>query len=304
MKRIFLISSLLVWSVFIFAYTPMLELNKKWVYLSYLHDTNDYHYTTVDFQLMYDSIIDGVSYYVGMHYNDSCLLREDCLAERVYVREINDSVDHLLYDFSLQIGDSAQIFHKDFEYDPQSAQTPSDSLYGKIYITSIDTIVDLVGNTLRKFEFRFAFPGRDSIGYYVESYGSIYNNLVLYNSYKEPNTFPSYFLRCVINSDETVIYHGNDHEELFQDGDCYTLVSVDNTVVAKPVVFYSDGLLHIDDCEFLSQLSIFSIDGKLVYTVQSLCGEQIFQINLLPGSYLVSLTNEIGTTTEKIIVSH
>jgi len=91
-------------------YTPMLnnynEWNVRFCYQS-LCDT-DLYYTNGD------TIVDGMNYKIldGYHYiSRGFLLREDIEAKKVYLKAIlpNGTFDYLLYDFSMEVGDSIDM---------------------------------------------------------------------------------------------------------------------------------------------------------------------------------------------------
>ncbi|MAL61146.1 MAG: hypothetical protein CMC14_13985 [Flavobacteriaceae bacterium] len=112
MRKILFINLVLLFSINIFSqdYKPLLDTYNEWnVRFCYegLCDT-DIYYTNGD------TLVDGMNFKVldGYHYiSRGFLLREDVNSKKVYLKAIlpNGIYDYLLYDFSLEVGDSIDM---------------------------------------------------------------------------------------------------------------------------------------------------------------------------------------------------
>ena len=130
-------------SIFGQDYKPLLDNYNEWN-LTYCYNnmcTQDYYYTNGD------TIVDGMNYKVldGYHYiSRGFLLREDVAQKKVYIKTIlpNITTDHLLYDFSLEVGDSIDIKNP---YTP----FPTDAGYYKLDSIIPRPLVD--GNNYKHF---------------------------------------------------------------------------------------------------------------------------------------------------------
>ncbi|MFT4942889.1 MAG: hypothetical protein ACI9RL_000634 [Candidatus Paceibacteria bacterium] len=111
-KTVFLFLFLVSSHVFAQDYKPLLDNYNEWnLRHCYTGCSSDIYYTNGD------TIVDGMNFKVldGYHYiSRSFLLREDVLEKKVHLKFIlNDGVngarDYLLYDFSLEVGDSIDM---------------------------------------------------------------------------------------------------------------------------------------------------------------------------------------------------
>lgn len=147
MKKYYLICFLLHFSINIFSqdYKPLLDTYNEWnVRFCYagLCDT-DVYYTNGD------TLVDGLNFKVldGYHYiSRGFLLREDIVSKKVYLKAILPSgiYDYLLYDFSLQVGDSIDMKNPITPF-------PEDAGYFKVDSIISRPLVD--GNTYDHFYF-------------------------------------------------------------------------------------------------------------------------------------------------------
>lgn len=120
---------------------------------------------------IYSKICTPTNYLVAM-------IRDDTAARRVYYYNVNNHTDYLLYDFSLNVGDSIYIHH------PQ--QSPTDSIKGKV--TLVDTI-NTLGGPRRRQQVCYNCNTVPFSGRYVnavEGIGSLELPFSLYNPVNDP----------------------------------------------------------------------------------------------------------------------
>lgn len=147
MKKHHLIYFLLLFSINIFSqdYKPLLDTYNEWnVRFCYagLCDT-DVYYTNGD------TLVDGMNFKVldGYHYiSRGFLLREDVASKKVFLKAFlpNGIYDYLLYDFSLEVGDSIDMKNPITPF-------PEDAGYFKVDSIIPRPLVD--GNTYDHFYF-------------------------------------------------------------------------------------------------------------------------------------------------------
>ncbi|MFT5238788.1 MAG: hypothetical protein ACI9M9_002402 [Flavobacteriaceae bacterium] len=148
-------------------YKPLLDNYNEWN-LTYCFNnicTTDYYYTNGD------TIVDGMNYKVldGYHYiSRGFLLREDVAQKKVYIKTIlpNITTDHLLYNFSLEVGDSIDIKNP---YTP----FPTDAGYYKVDSIIPRPLVD--GNNYKHFYLSPTISNTTSVNsaIWVEGVGSL-----------------------------------------------------------------------------------------------------------------------------------
>lgn len=152
-----LISIILLLSVTAFnystaqSYRPMLAQFNEWQVTSCSNGClTDVYYTNRD------TSFDGYTYHIldGFHYiSGTFLLREDTAARQVFLYLITgnkDGEEYLLYDFSLNPGDSMQVFNPISPYPSDAGYFLLDSIvtkthidnedYRHFYLSSLDTV--------------------------------------------------------------------------------------------------------------------------------------------------------------------
>ncbi|MCC5917474.1 MAG: T9SS type A sorting domain-containing protein [Cryomorphaceae bacterium] len=192
-------------------YLPLIEDGKEW---NYRIDYGNNTYTD-SMSVIGDSIIDGHLYKkvinVWASMDSLLLLREDTAARQVYF--LLDSIEYILYDFSLELGDSVTIYttlpgNGDLNFSP--FQTT---------VSLVDTIVDLNNihrkrlwlNTQTASSFLIAGPWIEGIGGET-GFVPISNNISI-------NLTPN--LLCAWN-DGVQIYANDNYDSCY-----YRLVSVE-----------------------------------------------------------------------------
>ncbi|MCQ2330287.1 MAG: hypothetical protein MJZ93_07015 [Paludibacteraceae bacterium] len=234
MKRIVLIIIAYTVTFSTYAYTPMLEKGKKWIYFAYEVAFPGKYYSPA-FSVPRDTVINGYTYFIT-DFTDH-LLREDTAARVVYLFDENENQEYTLYDFTLSVGDSACVYHPD-------------SCTGFIYIDDIDTVFSYTNCPLRRYYYHY-FPCSDdkSIRYtdnYVESCGRMSGLLSGLRSSANGEGLAT-FLRCVLSSDSMVIY--KNHSKIADhvlDDDCYMPKSP-NTQSKNTTYKESDRMFYSND---------------------------------------------------------
>lgn len=339
MKKLFISMLLLSITVISFAYVPLLRMGKKWVIVENGHNTDRRIFGTQESCVYGDHYI-GFDLYYMTNFSYKFWLREDTIGQKIYMRNryVREKDERLLYDFSLQPGDSAQIFFEDDLRQLKEIGIECDSTtYGKIYITKVDSVVDLEGDTLRRFTYRFATYSKDSGGFYIEKYGAIDRDFLYYNSRKLDiyTGGTTNYLRCVISPEGEVTFHTDYFEEMFENGDCYyhppvdddtipgaggdtipgggsdtipgaggdtiPIVIVDTAGVAARVL-YNQGMLVIDG-RGASSVAVYAIDGRLIYSSQSLNRKASIPLSLPAGVYTAVFVVDDRLVSEKFVAS-
>ncbi len=147
-------------------------------YVPLLDSYNEWKFTTCNFGCLTDTyytngdtIVDGTSYKIldGYHYiSRSFLLREDIAERKVYTKIFlpSEEVNHLLYDFSLEVGDSFEMFNPVTPFPREGGQFHLDSIVSR-------TLAD--GNNYRHFYFSPAAgnTASDNNAIWIEGVGSL-----------------------------------------------------------------------------------------------------------------------------------
>lgn len=113
-KQVFLVFFISIVGLRFFAqaYTPLLNVYNEWKFTTcYFGCIDDKYYTDGD------TLVDGNTYKIldGYHYiSRTFLLREDVIEKKVYLKLANSTLrpnEFLLYDFSLSVGDSTNVYN-------------------------------------------------------------------------------------------------------------------------------------------------------------------------------------------------
>lgn len=125
-------------------YVPLLDSYNEWkLSVCFFGCLTDTYYTNGD------TLVDGTSYKIldGYHYiSRSFLLREDVAEKKVYTKIYlpSEELNYLLYDFSLEVGDSFEMFNPATPFPREGGMFDLDSIINR-------TLVD--GNDYRHFYF-------------------------------------------------------------------------------------------------------------------------------------------------------
>lgn len=283
---------------------PVPDSGAYWTEISQapFSDCNNYSYT-----INRDTAIKGVQYNVlwktGIvaHYNQSfgCgqlkytysnyagAYRSDTSGNRVYFIRPQDSIEVLLYDFSLQAGDTVKNIYRDAISDTD------------LVIRRVDTIH--LNNTIYKkfiIDDCSSSPFPDTI-YWIEGIGS---NRGFLPDYRCFNFGGITALEC-FNRGNTVIYNYNASS-------CNLITSIAKSKQDRFFKIYPNpayGLVNMESKETIERVEIYNMQGQLVSSLdfeRSRETQRMMQVQLPEekGLYLVQIKTEDGQLyTEKVI---
>ena len=242
-----------------------------------------------------DSVIDGKLYYrMG-----SFLMREDTINKKVYAQELGLGwPDTLLYDFNLNIGESAA----------HCAEFSVGNLFPDAVVTNIDSV--LIGTYRKRWEIKYSplIENGDSITYWIEGIGSdngIYNP---FSSWYWPD-----IRRLVCYSEnENVLYSDlefwYDCSEVFEDtSDQIFDNAFENSIIVKPNPANKYLQISLESTRALNhyEFAVFNIAKQLVLK-DSISGPN-FTLdcsNFQEGLYFLLLFDGDKTYCNKFIVTH
>ena len=199
----------------------------------------------------------------------------------------DDSKEYLLYDFSLQSGDSISLYRED-NFDAGAC------FGGKFYVLSTDSIGIGCIKCKRLFLSRYLDDEYvDEI--WIEGIGSNKGFLesALYM------TECSRYLLCVEQNGEAVYYNDSDYGEY--KNTCYVHVSledVDNTSIKIYPTLVKDNIYVVSDNNKTMDISFVNISGHIVKTIRTKGSKEIDISSLPSGIYNVIINN---THSQKII---
>jgi hypothetical protein len=260
------------------AYKPMLSDYKEW-----LVKTCEFGNCLFDYYwLAEDSMHNGLAYKVldGYHYNRNFLLREDVAKKQVFVWFDDGSgfpQDILLYDFSLQVGDSLYVRN------PISPVISSEGYY------HLDSIVNKFFEQIQRRVF-YLSSSDTSVLYkqtrWIEGIGS--TALINTPGAVGDTSLISTLLCSLENGNKIFSRKSNDS--------CYTnpkLSTAESLVRATKVdLWYSntDDHLYTKQLPKCTRLRVLDSFGRLAYVQENLPSkESISLIHLKPGVYMLYL---------------
>ncbi|MFI5204640.1 MAG: T9SS type A sorting domain-containing protein [Flavobacteriales bacterium] len=251
-----------------------------WEYYSvtYSGDTSinsqTYHKLTTPYiDAYFSGLCSPVTFFVG--YRGA--IRQDTLVKKVFFVAPGDTTEELLYDFTLQVGDTVQGYLTSPPY-------PNDT------VISIDSV--LIGSSYRKRWFiNSCYPI-----YLIEGIGSTYG-LIEYS----PNCLPdawTYSLTCFQQNGQTLYPNTSTTCELI------TSVNPANENENKITVFPnpSNGSVTVQFDQTIEIIQLTDLTGKIILN-QKLNSQTSFQIDhLLSGTYiLTTIDNKNRLSKFKII---
>lgn len=220
-----------------------------------------------------DTTIDHNSIYIGG-------LREDTTEKKVYY--IIDSVEHLLYDFSIQKGDTVNVWYSGFCEVPLIAD-------------SVDTVI--INNVpLKRIVFVKA-PTSPIAEIWIESIGSLFGLTNV--AYDLCMADVGYELLCVHEND-TLIYHNTSFNGCYVDTVIYVGITEKKTDYFDPNIYpnpiTSIGTIAFNSSNNSSRLEIYTIDGVLLkqINVNGMKSYQIDSKEYKSGTYYYRLTDKVG----------
>lgn len=305
------------------AYTPMLRPGNMWTYLyawrQFDGEVETSSYQTYEYRVLDPVVIDGVEYF-RLKYDNvnpyeaedvSYLLREDLAQERVYIRREGEAGEYLLYDFSLESGDSADVFCFDRATYYEYGNAVDSTTYSRIFIQNVDYVTDLQGNRVKRLTYFKKTGGVYDKGVYLERYGALEGDLIGYNSFVDW-VRGDYSLICGFDELGNVVYHyrtlDNDStgercysddqdKQIFVTGSlnpAFSVIAQMGNVVIRSFI--------IDETAASTKVSIFTVEGRQVYDGIIPGSQSEFSVSLAPGAYLVCLETGGKTMAEKVLV--
>ncbi|MCC7027977.1 MAG: T9SS type A sorting domain-containing protein [Saprospiraceae bacterium] len=255
------------------AYTPMLnnsswniiETNGKKEINRVINPGIDYYLNSSTYSTFIDPTISG--------RNNEVCLREDTSTRKVY--RIIDGEDHLLYDFSLQVGDSILLDN------------------GKYYKVSSITNINVIGGTRRRFNL-IHYTGNVA-GYseaWIEGVGSYKHPLAPFYAL---GSDPEYRISCSAQNGINIYNWGI--ERGTSSSNCSMLLNQNNLndleqdLTFSPNPFKTELLITTTVNFESTTLKLFNSFGQLVKEINNINGQKIIikRENLKSGIYLCQL---------------
>lgn len=203
-------------------------------------------------------------------------IRQDIAAKKVYFIAPTETSEYLLYDFSMQVGDTVKGY-------TQIGRVEKDT------VISIDSV--LVGNSYRK---RWLVHSGYDI-YFIEGIGSTYGMIV--PSPGNTADLPAYSLLCYSENNQT----------LFPDSQtkCDLINGIESNVTNSDQIriLQDNSSLKVEfDNTDIVEISVMDLSGKVILRQSITNGQTIVIDNLQTGHYILTgLDNSNRLITKKII---
>ena len=262
------------------------DSNAIWsVYKEKYFVDGDSTYNAIDYKKYYfsnDSIVATGSFFA--------LLREDTILKKVFSIAAGNSLEHLLYDFSLSINDTVTVYPVSFPF------YSGPILIKVVFIDSI-----LVGNNYHK---RLKVSGvNQSTGfdeYWIEGIGStrgVFNAGI--TGYIVSDVY--YPILICYDKGGVNLYSNPNFASCYED---YPVGIKENILNFKTLLFPNPAtsMIFIQSENEIKSYKIESLLGQLIK--QQKLNAKSFSIdisNLVDGIYLVNLTTENGTEVKKLV---
>ncbi len=264
-------------------YKPLLDTYNQWsVRYCFSGCSTDIYYTNGD------TIVDAMNYKVldGYHYiSRGFLLREDVTEKKVYLKTIlpNGTRDYLLYDFSLEVGDSIDI---------KNPASPfiEDAGYYKVDSITLLPLVD--SNLYRHFYLSPAASNTisENDAVWVEGVGS----LSLINAPGgDPNVNSAGRVACMFK--DGVSFYADldiieDCEDIILDKPLFQ-PTINNSKIINGLVINEFSVINIEP--FIT-LNVYNLNGQLLQHI-NLNNQNTVSLNLSgykPAMYLIVLKSQ------------
>jgi hypothetical protein len=291
MKKIIAISilSLLVSSIIIAQeYQKLIDENKIW----YVLDVDECIYPcyrTFIYKFQQDTIINDMKYYTSYETTDSTLqsyrsinvyLREDTASQKVFLWDSFDGKDKLLYDFSLNTGDTIIL-----------DSNPINASQMELIVDKVDTIK--IGSSNRK-RIKLIKPDKKNISeeeYWIEGIGS--SSGILRVGLNLALIHPEFQLLCVFQ----------DNQHIYSIGEpCYmstvgieknnqisgSLKIFPNPVINESVITYEEKGKNEDYI-----LQVFDAQGNICFqnSFKKSLDYKVGNKDFAPGIYIATINN-------------
>jgi hypothetical protein len=229
-----------------------------------------------------DSIVTSGSFYA--------LLREDTLTGKVFAISSGNTIEHLLYDFSLAINDTATVFPLSFP--PWSGPV-------LIKVERIDSI-QVSGKYQKRLKIRGVNQNTGMDEYWIEGIGSTFG---IFNSGITGIIVPDIYYPTLLcfEKDGATVYHNPNFT------DCYekSPVGIEDIELASQVSIYpnpANSFIEIESDQEIRFYHLFSSNGKMM--MDGNVGKKSFAIDLtgLPkGIYILNVRTAKSVVVKKII---
>lgn len=285
MKYLFTLSLLLLFSINSFAYRSIFGQNSTEWYIGYV--TCFFTTDSDTFYIKKDTVVNGLQYKKTSnkklgHYHTNGLLREDTVSGKVWYKSLNehsDSTEKLLFDFSLQKGDTFDMGGSNYFNPLQDSLKTVDTVYYK--------------SGLKYIQFK-PCPGKpDSPFLMIEGVGGTYSIF-----WKE--TYDCYYLYGMACSfKDGVTTYGN----------CAPANINFEAKTASSVNIYpnpADYKLYISDRhDQVLNIEIFDMQGHVLKQYSNPREKEMDISNLPPGVYMAIIVLKDGQKlNRKFIINH
>ena len=265
-------------------------------YISMLKAPSEWHVTTCNsgcitdkYYTIGDTIINGLHYHFldKYHYNKNFVIREDTISKQIHMRLLADlppAKEYLLYDFSLQVGDTTSVQNPGSPYPKNAGAFILDSIVSRplvnqnhryYYLHALDTLTANTKTTI-----------------WVEGIGS----LCLINT---PGAMPQINgagqVSCYFNNSI------NEYKQLDSISDCVAIYPTgvkeinteENPIITQD--FDSHAVSVVSNKEEITSVQIYSIDGKLEFEKHITDKKLVININSFSkGLLLLKIENKTG----------
>lgn len=270
------------------AYLPLLEVGKKWSvdYFSVAYCAPTSFCYTEDYFLSGDTIIDGNQYFKVALYqaqNIVGFLREDVSERKIYALLDAEGLDYdeeiLMYDFSLQVGDSIYL---PYEYTPYPLK-----------LESIETITLLDGAISKKIIFTNPLSLYEGDSFYIEGIGGARGLMFPLESFFET----TWYLNCVTLNDQS----------LYGSSSCEIILNTKDVIQERVVNIFPNPFINeieIISPESISEISLFDVSGDILkrHKIHNNKKAKIKINNSSVGVYFLHLVFSDGSVAHKKIV--
>jgi hypothetical protein len=222
-----------------------------------------------------DSAIDANTdrSYVGM-------VREDTNAQKVYAIHPDSTQEHLLYDFSLSVGDTASV-------------TPLVLYQTKVEVVvdSIDTVM-INGTTHRKIYISDGVTLSFGLEFWIEGIGSTCGPLLPGYSISRPFHWPYPQLLC-FERNGLKLYENQSYEDCYAKDPYVSVDEVRNDVSVKVFPNPTSNQLRIQSDLKISSFKVLSVTGQVLKA--GMLSDQVISVNALnAGVYFLEITTQEG----------
>jgi len=262
-------------------YTPMLGNLEEWhLTTCYYGCLNDVYFTDGD------TLVDGKTYKIldGYHYiSRTFLLREDIQEKKVYLnlKAPGHNQEYLLYDFSLEVGDSIHM---------QNPITPFPEDGGYFILDSI-VAKPLVNGNLHDFFYLSPSPSNTISTWnavWVEGLGSL-------SMITAPGGHPDFYgvgqISCFFKENELV------YTDLEVVDECVSALSIAEEQALEGVILFkptSEAVCYLKNTARVKNVEVYAIQGNMVKTYSN-DGNDLVRLdleNLQQGLYFVLAKGE------------